>query len=170
MLIRARDTYHDADYFRREADNHSFGNVGRGNKRYDPHTRRYVKWSIDQDWHGNRYQPNPEPTIPWKDTTYPRFTRDEWRKLIKQWRKNGGWFDTDKMGTNWTTEGPKVGITYLKSVYFQIVNTAAAISRRAQLVLAERSSSWRKLSSGLPSKRGNQPNARYDPKPWKRRS
>ena len=74
----------------------------RGFKRYDPHSRRYVEWHIPHDW-DHIY------TDIYDNQGYPRFTREEVRKMDKR-RKVGKPVNAMKMGKDWNWNGPNVSL------------------------------------------------------------
>jgi hypothetical protein len=84
------DSYHDEGLQGREAREsyRGFWNADRKNRRYDPYTRKYVKWENDHN-----HQDDPTRGM-------PLYTRDEhWRFAARGW-------PTKKK--EWTSAGPKV--------------------------------------------------------------
>ncbi|KAH8593484.1 hypothetical protein B0O99DRAFT_714726 [Bisporella sp. PMI_857] len=99
------DSYHDFEYQARENGEDSFGKASRGMMRYDPHTRKYVKWGSPGDWYGERITADPNGG-PIGIAHYPRFTLDEWKQIRKKYRK-GKLIDPKAMGSEWNSMGPK---------------------------------------------------------------
>ena len=102
-LQLGRDSYHYPEYHRQETGR-SYQNgllsASRGTQRYDPATRRYTEWSIPNDWHHHRVNDQTQ-------AFYPRFTRDEARKLIRRLQHHRH-INPRSMGPGWTTDGPRV--------------------------------------------------------------
>src|SRR5690554_4937882 len=68
-------------------------NVDRGNRRYDPHSRKYVLWE-----HDNNYDKNPL-------KNYPIFTRKEREWLARHPRRR-------LKSKEWNVTGPKASIKW----------------------------------------------------------
>jgi hypothetical protein len=81
-------------------------NSSRGFKRYDPHTRRYRKWFVPEDWYGDGVDGQ---GIGIRGAGYPRFTRGEGRKMLRRYAQ-GHRVDPSKMGNEWNSDGPRVSI------------------------------------------------------------
>ncbi|CAG8961711.1 hypothetical protein HYFRA_00006251 [Hymenoscyphus fraxineus] len=73
--------------------------VSRGNKRYDPHTRRYKSWAWDNDYR----QQGPDGLGP---GYYPHFTALEYGQMDRTLNR-GHRIDPSKMGRDWNQYGPK---------------------------------------------------------------
>jgi hypothetical protein len=77
-------------------------------KRYDPYTRKYQTWHVPQDWAGNGAWPFPLALgVHENGDGYPRFTQREWNRMDQMYRRTGQ-VDPQRMGEEWTTEGPRV--------------------------------------------------------------
>jgi len=102
-LICYRDSYHDHR-------SHNVEEAGpyasRSLKRYDPETRRYVRWSHSENWSGQQFEADPNGG-PMPIAFYPRFTENEWRKLSRLERQ-GKRLNPRRMGSDWNWNGPEV--------------------------------------------------------------
>ena len=98
-----RDSYHYPEYHRQElARSYQNGlfRTSRGTQRYDPGSRTYKEWSVPHDWNCDRINDQGQPF-------YPRFTRDEARKIIQR-LQHGRQVNPCSMGSGWTVDGPRV--------------------------------------------------------------
>lgn len=97
-----RDSYHYPEYHCQELGR-SYQNglfsASRGTQRYDPSSRTYKEWSIPHDWNGDRINDQGQ-------AFYPRFTRDEARKLIRRLH-HGRQVNPGSMGSGWAVDGPR---------------------------------------------------------------
>ncbi|OBU00318.2 hypothetical protein VE01_01509 [Pseudogymnoascus verrucosus] len=82
------DSYDSPEAQARERRNYAF-NADRGNRRYDPHTRKYVLWEFT-----NNYDQDPV-------EKYPLFTREEHEWLARHPRKRR------PKTKDWSAAGPK---------------------------------------------------------------
>lgn len=87
---QSRDGYDSPEAQSRERRNYNgLYNADRGNRRYDPHTRKYVLWEYD-----NNYDQDPL-------DKYPLLTREEHEWLARHPRRRS------PKGKDWTAAGPK---------------------------------------------------------------
>ncbi|KAH8679057.1 hypothetical protein BGZ60DRAFT_525785 [Tricladium varicosporioides] len=91
------DSYADYDAHDQE-EGGAFYN--RGFKRYDPHSRKYKTWNNPHDWYGVGVNGHGE-------DAYPRYTRGEMRKNIRHRVRSGRPVDPSRMGSEWSSFGPK---------------------------------------------------------------
>ena len=111
-----RDSYHNPrahDLEELRGEQNPFYNSSRGTKRYDPYTRKYVKWATPNDW----YQTGVDGMgIFPHGHGYTRFTTKEARRMNRRLRE-GRRVDPSRMGSEWNNMGPKVP-TPMKSEVF----------------------------------------------------
>ncbi|KFY24727.1 hypothetical protein V493_05052 [Pseudogymnoascus sp. VKM F-4281 (FW-2241)] len=94
-----QDSYDSPEAQLRERRNYVY-NADRGNRRYDPHTRKYVLWEYD-----NNYVQDPL-------EKYPLFTQEEHERLAQHPRKRR------PKSKDWGAAGPKASPKFrLNEIY-----------------------------------------------------
>lgn len=127
-LISSRDGYTDSNA---QLIENTRQWMSRGVQRYDPHTRRYKTWAINDD----HFQQGPDGLGP---GYYPHFTALEYDRMSRRLDR-GHRVVPGKMGRDWNEYGPKVRIHFLRG-RVSLLNSVA-LSSRTRLVLARGSSS-----------------------------
>ena len=142
-----RDSYHDYNTHVRE----NYGNItSRGAQRYDPYTRKYTSWGVDEDWanagvRGNNSFQNP----------YPRYTANDMKRMWPR-TSRGKHINPADMGKEWTHFGPKASF-YLPCSTMSVTDRPLEVPTRARLFLAACPSNWRQCTYWIQHRCTHQP-------------